>query len=286
MTALDWRPLAGVDSARLQEVRQQVHYAAQWLARAAQAYISPKADDSHLNLAWEEEFGGFTTHKMQGAKIGLRIFPLSLASLEGKGNEVGRILPLEGHKEADVRTWLGETASSLGLDAKLLDKPLHYKIPPHRIATGAPYHVAGMDDIVRELVGWYANADKSIARFAEIMRQKKFEVTAARCWPHHFDLAADVVIEAGRGTVEAARAIGIGFSPGDMHYAEPYFYVSPRPFPPPAKLPPLPEPGRWHTKNFTAAVLPAQRIFAAQGRQVAAEKFLAESIGAALKALN
>jgi hypothetical protein len=71
-----------------------------------------------------------------------------------------------------------------------------------------------------------------------------------------------------------------------MHYAEPYFYVSPWPYPPPAKLPPLPEPGRWHTTGFTAAVLPAQRILAAQGRQVATEKFLIEAVGAALKSLS
>lgn len=286
MAALDWRPLAGVDPVRLQEARLQTHYALQWLARAAQAFIAPKPDDSHTNLGWEEEFGGFTTHKMQGAKIGLRLFPLSIMSLEGKNGEQGRLLHLDGHKEADLRTWLGETASSLGLDGRALDKPLPHKMPPHRISTGAPYNTGGMDDILRELAAWFANAGKSVNRFAEIMQQKQFEVMPARCWPHHFDLSARVVVRAGKGTLESGRSINIGFSPGDANYTEPYFYVSPWPHPPPSKLPPLPEPGRWHTLGFTAAVLPAQRILAAQGRQVETEKFLATSIGVSLKVLH
>jgi hypothetical protein len=51
-------------------------------------------------------------------------------------------------------------------------------------------------------------------------------------------------------------------------------------------LPPLPEIGRWHTQNFTAAVLLAHRILAASGRQTETEQFLAEAIVGALKALE
>jgi hypothetical protein len=286
MAALDWRPLASVDPARFQEARLQAHHAAQWLARAAQAFIASKPDDSHTNLGWEDSILGFSTHKLQGVKIGLKLFPLALVTLEGRNNEVGRVLNLDGHKDADIRTWFGDTAHSLGLDARLLDKPPPYKIPPHRVAAGSPYTLSGLDEALRELIAWFANADKSIARVGEAARQKKFEVTMARCWPHHFDMAAQIVLQAGKGTVESGRSIGVGLSPGDMHYAEPYFYVSPWPYPPPAKLPPLPEPGRWHTTGFTAAVLPAQRILAAQGRQVATEKFLIEAVGAALKSLS
>lgn len=286
MTALDWRPLAGVDLARLQEARLQAHYAVQWLARAAQAFIAQKPDDSHMNFSWEDAFGGFATHKLQGARIGVKLLPLSLMTLEGRNSEPGRVLVLDGQKDADVRNWFGETAHSLGLDARLLDKPLSYKILPHRIATGSPYNTANLDDALRELSAWFSNADKSATRIAEAMRQNNFEVSTARCWPHHFDLAAQIVVQAGKGTLESARTIGVGLSPGDINYNEPYFYVSPSPPPPPAKLPPLPEPARWHVKGFTAAILPAQRIMAAQARQTVVEKFLVEAVGASLMALR
>jgi hypothetical protein len=137
MTALDWRPLKGVDFARLQDARLQAHHAAQWLSRAAYAFISPNPDDSHSNLGWDETFNGLATHKLQGARIGLKLFPFSLAILEGMDAPPTRILNLDGHKEADLRAWLGEELGSLGLDARLLDKPPPYKIPPHKgVTTG------------------------------------------------------------------------------------------------------------------------------------------------------
>lgn len=286
MAAPDWRTLASVDPARLLEARLQAHYATQWLARAAWAFVAAKPDDSHTNLGWEEEFGGFSTQKVQGTKIGLKLFPLSLATLEGKSNDVGRVLSLDGLKNSDVRNWFGETANSLSLDARLLDKDPPYKIPPHRIATGSPYNLSGLDDAMRMLAAWFSNADKSLNRLAEGVRQKKLEVVSARCWPHHFDHTAQIVLEAGKGAVESGRYINVGLSPGDNHYAEPYFFVSPWPYPPANKLPPLPEPGRWHITGFTGAVLPAQKILAAQGKQATTEKFLVDAVGAAFKSLR
>jgi len=285
MSALDWRPLAGVDLARLQEARLQAHYAVQWLARAAQAFIAPKPDDSHMSLSWEDAYGGFATHKLQGMRLGVKLLPLSLATLEGKNSEPGRVLVLDGQKDADVRNWFGETAHSVGLDARSLDKPLPYKIFSHRIATGSPYNTSNLDDSLREISAWFSNADKSIARIADAMRQNKFEVTMVRCSPQHFDLNAQIVVQAGKGTLESGRMIVAGLSPGDIHYNEPYFYVMPSPAPPPGKLPPLPEPGRWHIKGFTAAILPAQRILSSQARQTFVEKFLVEAVGSSLKAL-
>ena len=43
----EWRPLHAIDTARLSEARLQAHYAAQWLARAARAYVPPQPDDGH-----------------------------------------------------------------------------------------------------------------------------------------------------------------------------------------------------------------------------------------------
>lgn len=285
MIAYDWRPLAGVDFNRLYDARLQAHYAAQWLARAARAYIASKTDDSHTNLGWDEAFGGFATHKLQGARIGLKLFPLSIAILEPSETAPSRILGIDGHKEADLRAWLGEEMGSLGLDARKLDIELPYRMPVSKIASGAAYSVNGKDEIFRELAAWFGNADRSIGRIAEGMRAIKFDVSTARCWPHHFDLAALISLDSGSGTIESARTVGVGLSPGDHYYNEPYFYVTPWPYPEPAKLPPLSELGRWHFKDFTAAVAPGHRILSATARQTETEKFLAEAVAASIKAL-
>ena len=77
-----------------------------------------------------------------------------------------------------------------------------------------------------------------------------------RCWPHHFDLATLFALEAG--DPETARSVGVGLSPGDGSYAEPYFYCTP--WPAPENLPEPPGPLHWHTQGFTSLVCPASRV--------------------------
>ena len=84
-----------------------------------------------------------------------------------------------------------------------------------------------------------------------------------------------------------ARSVNAGFSPGDEHYQEPYFYVSPYPYPRCRRA--LPQPhalGHWHTRHFTAAIAPAKRIVAANHSQRDVEAFLAHAIEGCIKLLN
>ncbi len=100
-----------------------------------------------------------------------------------------------------------------------------------------------------------------------------------RCWPHHFDL--DTLV-----TVAPGRTCGVGFSPGDDYYDEPYFYVSLFPAPDAATLPRLGSIGHWHTKNFTAAVATARRIVDAEHQGGEVERFLRAASAAAIDALR
>jgi len=52
-------------------------------------------------------------------------------------------------------------------------------------------------------------------------------------------------------------------TPGDDSYAEPYFYVSPWPYPEPDELPKLPPPAGWHTTEWVGAVMTAEDLIAA-----------------------
>jgi hypothetical protein len=81
------------------------------------------------------------------------------------------------------------------------------------------------------------------------------EASSVRCWPHHFDIAILL-------TVAPGKTVGLGLSPGDSSYAEPYWYVTPYPYPKNPELPPLPEGGRWHTEGFFAAVLRGSDLLA------------------------
>jgi hypothetical protein len=81
-----------------------------------------------------------------------------------------------------------------------------------------------------------------------------------RCWPHHFDIAT--LIDVSRGASGEARTIGVGLSPGDASYPEPYFYVTPWPAPADPALMALPGGGAWHRAGWFGAVLTGSAIFA------------------------
>jgi len=135
-----------------------------------------------------------------------------------------------------------------------------------------------------ELAAWFANAAVSLEATRNAMCGRGHAPSPVRTWPHHFDMASLTLLETG--DAEHARSVNAGFSPGDEHYQEPYFYVSPYPYPDPAKLPALPAVGHWHVHGFTAAIAPASRILASADRQASAEAFLDAALDMASMALR
>jgi hypothetical protein len=278
-----WRPLHGVAQSRLREARVDAHYAVQWLARAARAFVSPRPDDGHTNLGWDDALDGVATHPLTGElRLGLRIPDLTLLLLGGAGGQ--QSFPLNGRTDVDARHWLGGQLAAHGLDAAKLDAPAPYAMPEHALAHGGLYEAGRLTDALAELAAWFANAHTSLGIVRDRIIGHGLKPSPLRCWPHHFDLAT-LTLLAG-GDAEHAPSVNAGFSPGDVHYEEPYFYVSPYPYPDPAEPPPLPALGHWHVQGFTAAIAPASRILQAKDRQTAAEEFLAAAAAAAIKALR
>ena len=283
MSSSDWRQLGSVDLRSLGEARLQAHYAVQWLARAARAYIPARPDDSHTNLGWDDALDGFATHTLPGgARLCLSLPTLTLSIVGAKDGT--RALSLPGRRDGEARTWLGEQMRALALDPGALDAALPWEMPAHPIADGTPYAAASLADARKELAAWFANADRSLGRVRNDHAAKHRTVSPVRCWPHHFDIATLISLEGG--DPEHARSVNAGLSPGDGSYAEPYFYVSPWPYPDVGKLAPLPALGHWHTEGFLAAVAPASRIAAATARQQAADTFLQAAVAAAIAALG
>src|SRR5262245_42036108 len=158
MSSPTWRPLRGVDPARLSEARLQAHFAVQWLSRAARAYVPARPDDSHTNLGWDDRFGGFSTHPLpDGTRIALRLADLTLAVLNQAG--AADALALDGRRDADARAWLGRHIAARSLDPVGLDTPDPYEMPAHAIASGAAYGSAALKEFLAELAAWFANAN-------------------------------------------------------------------------------------------------------------------------------
>jgi hypothetical protein len=279
MAQADWKPLRAVAAKRQQETRLCAHYAAQWLARAARAYVSARPDDGHTNLGWDGAFGGFTTHPLpDGSRLGLRLGDLTLAILEVHAPAPS--LPLGGKTDADVRDWLGGLLRGKGFEPHALDAPSPYEMPAFAIADGARYAVDG--EALADLAGWYGNANLVLGEVRKRLIARKFDAPPVRCWPHHFDLDTLIYFHCD----EPVRTMGVGFSPGDEYYDEPYFYVSMHPAPDVAMLPPLPMIAHWHAQDFTAVIAPASRIVASRDQRAEVDSYLEAAIEAATAALS
>jgi hypothetical protein len=280
MTTASWRPLGGIDPAALRAARIQAHHAAQWLARTARAYISPRPEDAHTNLGWDDAFGGLVTHPLpDGTRLGLRIGDLTLVLRESSESKPADVFALDGRRDADAREWLGRHARARGLDPQALDAPLPYPVPAPALAGGGATTAAALAEPLAELATWFSDANGALAATRQWLATRNIDAPPVRCWPHHFDLDALLTLAPGRTT-------GIGFEPGDDYYDEPYFYVSLHPAPDAASLPPLPAIGHWHRKNFTAAIAPAHRIVAAKDQGVEVAAFLQAGVAAAIAALR
>jgi hypothetical protein len=273
---MPWQSVPRANFMFLHAARLQAHYAAQWLGRAARAYVPAEPHDRHTNLGWDDAFGGLVTHPLpDGSRLGLRIGDLTLAFLDVHPHA----LPLDGRAEAEVRTWLGGHVAARNLAAGKLDEPSPYALPEHALALGARYSLDELGDSLNTLAHWYANANAALTGVQKHLVARKLKAPPVRCWPHHFDL--DTLIALPRG-----RTIGIGYCPGDEFCDEPYFYTSmwPEPFIP--ALPLLPAMAHWHTYKFLAALAPAHKIVAAHDQGAYVRQYLDVAVKAALHAMR
>ena len=273
---MSWQAVPRLSFYYLHEARLQAHYAAQWLARTARAYVSARPRDSHTNLGWDNAFGGLVTHPLpDGSRLGLRIADLTLAFLDVRPHQ----LALDGRADAEVRTWLGGHIAARNLVVGKLDDPSPYELPFHVIGTGARYTLDELGEAFTGHATWYANAHGALAGVQKQLAARRLKAPPVRCWPHHFDL--DCLVDLGRG-----RSVGLGYCPGDEYCDEPYFYTSmvPEPFIP--SLPLLPAMAHWHTYKFLAALAPAHKILAAHDQGAYVQQYLDASVRAALGAMR
>ena len=135
-----------------------------------------------------------------------------------------------------------------------------------------------------ELAAWFSNAELLLDKIRKQLSGRKLVASPVCCWPHHFDLA--ILTTLPKRAAEATGYVGVGLSPGDEYYDEPYFYVSVYPKPDPSTLPTLPMFGHWHTHEFMAAVAPAHKIVASKdSKEAETADFLRCAVDAALKIL-
>jgi hypothetical protein len=281
-----WHAIAKISPDALMEGRVQLHYAIQFIAATGTALAEPLPDYSHTSLVWNsdlEVFVGSSISAAQSFQVALEPVSLTLILLD-KQSETIASFPLDKKTMAEGLNWLKQEISKLGVDASkiaFLDYPAN-DFPDHALAHGASFDTS-QELVLSELVNYYANTEQQLQKIIATME----DATSPCIWSHHFDLATLIMLP---GTKDGnPLTIGIGLSPGDPSYQEPYWYVSPYPHPDTASLPVLDGHGFWHTQHWVGAVLLASRLpetVRADAQQQQVEAFLNSALRASILLLE
>ena len=268
----NWTRVGTVPPPALADARLQLHHAAQIAVSAAISYLTARPDDSHTALTWIAPLRVLATEPIAAAhqlRVAVRLEDLTLHVIDEQGGAT-RSFALPGHTVADGRAWLGEVLAQAALDPARFTARKHYTIPSHPVASGAAFSL-GDGTQLRELSNYCSNAAGLLTALAHATDG----AGPVSTWPHHFDIATLIQLPGGGG-----RTIGVGQSPGDDSYAEPYWYVGPYPYPPVTALPPLAGSGHWHTKGWVGAALPASDYINAPDQRSQVTAFIHSAIAA------
>jgi hypothetical protein len=269
---MTWKALGAAFPGALTEARLQVHWAAQFVSAPGTSLLPKAADDSHTNLGWDSTLGVLVGRNAgpKSLRAALVFEGLELVVLDGERERSS--MRLAGRTLNQALAWLGEEFAG---DASALTLP-DFEMPPYAVGEGAPFSDAGAEARI-ELAAWFANA---FALIREVVADEP-GASPVRCWPHHFDVASLMTLDEGAGS-EEARSIGVGFSPGDGSYDQPYFYVTPWPYPDTEDLPPLANGAQWHRSGWTGAVLTAESLISVPLAEQ--QRTAREALGGALTA--
>ena len=266
--ALDWKPIGKVKPEKLTSTRRSLHLAAQAVANLGRGYLPAPEDYGQISLRWVPKFNGLAGQPvpvpsgMTQLVAVLSFDPLEWLLLDGKAATLAKV-PLAGKTLVQLENAIRPELKRHGLDETRYTLKPPFQVESSPLLEGGVFSPEWDVDERRELASYYAGADK-------VLRVLATELPGAvgpRCWPHHFDYALFLKLDAA--SHENARSVGLGMSPGDQYYDQPYFYSTPWPYPK-APLPPLPKPASWHTQEWTGAVLCASDLPPMAGTALAA----------------
>jgi hypothetical protein len=277
MSTDNWKVLQYPSADELEVARHQFHQAIQNVGSIGRSFLSEDPSDVTANLEWDSKLQRLAGRWIEGDEVFRSSFSLSDFSVllvDELYNTISSI-SLQAKKQTDVMIWLEEQIAELGLKSSDISLKLPYTIPEYPTAKREAFNEVN-PMAAQELEAWFHNTDLVLKRItAEIDGASE-----VRCWPHHFDIASLITL-VDTGDAETSKSINIGMSPGDGNYNEPYFYVSPWPYPV-SELPDIsPTGGFWHEENWIGAILRASdmsHLKTAKDQQDAVVDFLDKNI--------
>ena len=256
---MTWQILTFPEVDKIKQAREQLHQAVQNVGSVGRSLL-PHADDDHqANLRWDrsvQRLVGRWIEMDDGKKFrsSLSFSDFAVYLVDQDYTTISSI-ELEGKKQSTIMVWLEEQFDLLGQDSAKLNLQLPYEIPAYPTSKGQPFNLE--DPESAEVLGkYFHNTDVVVNEVIDSIEG----ASDVRSWPHHFDIASLITLN-DSGDPETSKSIGVGMSPGDENYDEPYFYVTPWPYPDDQKLTELTgTKGFWHTDGWIGAILTATNL--------------------------
>lgn len=267
----NWIKLGSVAPLKLEDARKETHAACQLTSAAGKVFLPPATDYSHHALSWVADKGVAVTNLIDTERpfiVGVSFEPFTLFTANDKGEEQKEI-NLAGKKVTEAFDWIRDQARDAGLNPDLMKLEVD-RLPDTLAEENARFDGEDLAKARGEIKNVFANADL-------LLRTAIANVKGASpvlLWPHHFDIASLVVL---KGEGESMTSVGLGLSPGDSGYAEPYYYATPWPYPDEKDLKEPPPFGEWHTLGWIGAVLTSTAIIAegdGEAQATAATQFI------------
>ncbi|MFY0625398.1 MAG: hypothetical protein JXR07_03815 [Reichenbachiella sp.] len=254
---LQWQLLTFPSIADIVQAREQCHQAIQNVSAVGRSFLPESKEDVNANLEWDSKLQRLVGRWVETEDITFRssisISEMTVYLVDRKFETISSIA-LQDKTQTDIMIWLEHQLGELGFESSKINLAYPYQIPEYATAKGQPFQVTNMV-ACRELSRLYNNTSLLIQKHTV----KEENHTSVKCWPHHFDIAGQIILQ-DTGDPATSRSIGVGMSPGDKYYIEPYFYVSPWPYPT-KDLPNLDRTlGHWHTDDWIGGVLPVSKL--------------------------
>jgi len=250
-----WQILNNISLKELAEARKQLHQAVQLVSIPPRSFLPKVKDDHFASLRWNKknnllESQPWGKDKFKTA-ISFNNFSVLLFNADKKvidGFELNNISYRNAYKK--LKMLIKQT----GEDINKLSLSLPYEITSYQPTNDIEFNFFD-ESLFLELGNYFNNASLQL----EDIVKKRTDATEVSCWPHHFDIATLIVLNDSKDNY---KSIGVGLSPGDDNYNQPYFYITPWPYTniENMTLPVLPSGGFWHTKGWVGSVLTSENI--------------------------
>ncbi len=270
---MSWSHLYPLDLSELATVREQLHQAVQSVAAVGRHFLEASKEDENAVLQWipnPKRLAGKWIDTPKGK------FRASISFSEGRifliDEQIKVIDSFEIHGNTfnQLMVWFEEHVGKLGLPVENFHVNLPYELPIYPTQKKQAFDLSDMG-LSDAFAHYYANSRIIL----EKLRGTFSGSGETTVWPHHFDQAVSVMLK-DSGNPETSSYLGLGMSPGDDYYNQPYFYVNSWPYAEEDQLQPL-KFGKWHTDDWVGAVFTAEEVWEVANQPEAVLTFYKEA---------